>query len=54
MQTYCRAQGALLSALWDTNGKEIQKRGGACIYIWLINFAIQQKLTQCCKANTHR
>ena len=33
MQTCCRTQGALLSALWDANGKEIQKGGGVCIYM---------------------
>ena len=37
----------LCSAL---NGKEIQKRGDIYIYIWLINFPVQQKLPQHCKA----
>ena len=31
MRTDCIAQGTLLSALCDLNGKEIQKRGDTCI-----------------------
>ena len=37
----------LYSAL---NGKEIQKRGDIYLYIWVMNFPVQQKLTQHCKA----
>ena len=34
MRTYCIiAQGTLLSALGDLNGKKIQKRGDICICI---------------------
>ena len=39
----------LCSMLWvDQNRKEIQRRPDICI--WLIHFAIQQKLAQHCKA----
>ena len=31
MRTYYIVQGILLNALTDLNGKEIQKRGDACI-----------------------
>ena len=30
MKTYCTAQGILLNALCDLNGKEIQKGGDIC------------------------
>ena len=33
----------------DLNGKEIQKKR-ICVYLQLIHFAVQQKLTQHCKA----
>ena len=33
----------------DLNGKEIQKEG-IHVHVWLILFAVQQKLTQHCKA----
>ena len=26
------------------------KKEGICVYVWLIHFAVQQKLTQQCKA----
>ena len=51
MGTYCIA-GELYSVLCgDLNGKQIQK-GGMYVHIWLIHFAVQQKLTQHCKATT--
>ena len=50
MRTHCIAQGTLFSAMCDLNGKEIQKRGDMCI-CKLIHFAVQQKLTQHCKAH---
>ena len=34
----------------DLKGKEIQGIGDIYIYVWLIHFAVQQKLTQHCKA----
>ena len=49
MRTDCIAQGTLLRALCDLNGKEIQKRGDicvcvcVCIYIYLIHFAVKQE-----------
>ena len=33
MRTRCIAQGTLFNALYDLNGKEIQKRGDVCKYI---------------------
>ena len=43
--------GTLLRALCDLNGKEIQKIGNICICMdGLFTSAIQQKLTQHCKA----
>ena len=33
MRTCCTAQGTLLNALCDLNGKEIQERGDICIHI---------------------
>ena len=47
MRTYCIAQGTLVNALWWLNGKEILKEG-ICMHI--TDFAVQQKLTQHCKA----
>ena len=48
MRTYCIAQRTLLSACGDLNGKEIQK---GVIYVNIfIHCAVQQKLTQHCKA----
>ena len=32
------------------NGKEIQNRGDMCVYIYMILFDVQQKLTWHCKA----
>ena len=49
MRTYCIAQETLLVLCGDLNGKEIQKEE-IYVYIWLIHFAVQQKLTQQCKA----
>ena len=46
MRTHCRTQGMLYG---DLNGKEIQKEGMS-VYIQLIHFAVQKKLTQHCKA----
>ena len=31
MRIYCTAQGTLVNALCDLNGKEIKKRKGICI-----------------------
>ena len=33
MRNYCIAQGILLYALSDLNGKETQKRGDICMHI---------------------
>ena len=49
MRAYCIAQGTLLNAHGDLNGKEIQK-DGIYVYIWLMHFAVQKKITQHCKA----
>ena len=49
MKAYCIAQGTLLNAHGDLNGKEIQK-DGIYVYIWLMHFAVQKKITQHCKA----
>ena len=45
-------RGLYLMVYGDLNGKEIQKRGSICIYIYiqLIDYAVQQKLTQHWKA----
>ena len=40
MRTHCTAQETLLNALWQLDGKEIQK-GGDDIYICLMHFAVQ-------------
>ena len=50
--TACRAQGILLSALGWPRRKGNPKQERMYVYIQLIHFAIQQKLTQCCQANT--
>ena len=54
MRTSCIAQGTLLSALWWPKWEEIKKKqktkNRLCVYIWLIHFVVQQKLTQHCKA----
>ena len=49
MGTYCMALGLYSVLCGDLNGNEIQKEG---IYenVKLTHFAIQQKLTQHCKA----
>ena len=48
--TACRAQGTLLSALWWPKwGGNPKKRGDMCI-CGVITFAVQQTLTQHCKA----
>ena len=43
MRTYYIVQGTLLSALWRTKGKEIQK--GIYVYIQLIHFAVENNTT---------
>lgn len=48
MSTYHAAQRALLCPLWPPQWRKIQNTAGMCI--WLIHLAIQQKLTQQCKA----
>ena len=35
MRTYCIAQGTLLKAKCDLNGKEVQMREGVYVYVWL-------------------
>ena len=52
VRTYCTAQGTLLSALWWSYWVGNLRNGDICvyIYIWLVHFAEQQKLTQQCKA----
>ena len=51
MRTYYIAQGTQLNGLWCPKQEEKpNKRGYVYIYIQLIHFAIQQKLTQHCKA----
>ena len=49
MRTYSVTQGTQCGRA-DRNGKEFQKRGEIHINIELIHFAIQEKLTQHCKA----
>ena len=49
--TNCRAQGILLGALWWPRWKGNPKQESIYVYIHLIHFTIQQKLTQHCKAN---
>ena len=53
MRTCCIAQGTLLSALnaqsfpkWEGN----PKKEGIYVYVWLMHFAVQQKLMQHCKS----
>ena len=47
MRTYCRAQGTLLNALWLPKWEgNPRKRVYIFIYMRLIHFAVQQKLTQ--------
>ena len=48
-ESRCTAQGTVLTALWRPNQEGNQERG-ICVCIWLICFAIQQKLAQCRKA----
>ena len=48
MSTYHAARGALLGPLWLPQWRKIQNTAGMCI--WLIHLAVQQKLTQQCKA----
>ena len=50
MRTYCIAQGTLTNTLWGPKWEENPK-GGIYVYVWLIHLAVQQKLTQQCKAN---
>ena len=49
MRTYSTAQGTLLSAL-GTKMRRKSKQEGIRVYIELIHFFVQQKLTQSCKA----
>ena len=49
MSTSCIAQGALLSTLCDPSGEEVQKEGTR-VYVELVHFAVQRKLTQQDKA----
>ena len=49
MRTYCIAQGILLKTPKEMNPKEIQKEG-IYVYVWLVHFAVQYKLTQYCQA----
>ena len=44
MRTYRGAQGSLLNALCDLNGKEAQKEG-MCVHVPLLHFAVRQTLT---------
>ena len=44
MRTYCIAQGTLLNALWWFQMGRKSKKEGIYVNIWLIHFAIQQKL----------
>ena len=46
---------SLYSALCgDLTRKEIQKKRGRYVYMQLVHFAVQQKVTQRCKAITHQ
>ena len=36
---------------WDGGEQDRLKRTGICVYVWLILFIVQQKLTQHCKAS---
>ena len=44
------AQGTLLSALWWPKWEGNPKKEGMYVHVWLIHFAVQQKLIQHCKA----
>ena len=45
LRTYCIAQATLLGALWRTNWEGNRNKGEIYVYVWLIHFAVQQKLT---------
>ena len=45
-----RVQGTLKSLLQHHSSKATVLREGISTYIWLIHFALQQKLAQHCKA----
>ena len=48
MKTDCITQGTQCSVVTQIGGKS--KKEGIYVYIWLIHFILQQKLTQHCKA----
>ena len=52
MRTYCVAQETLLSAQWRPKQEENPPRK-MCVYILLIHFVVQQKLTQHCQSTVH-
>ena len=45
LRTYCIAKGTLLSALWWPKWEGNPKKEEIYVYIWLIHFAVQQRLT---------
>ena len=49
MRTYC-SHRELYSVLVVTSMGRKSKEEGIYVYIWLINFAVQKKLTDKCKA----
>ena len=50
MRTCCMAQETLLGALWWRKSEGNPKKEGIYVYVRLIHFAVQQKLTQQCRA----
>ena len=48
MRPYCIAQGTLLHALQGPKWEGNSKQEGIYVYVQLIHFAVQQKLTQHC------
>jgi len=50
MRTYYIAQETLFNALWGLKREGTHKKGVIYVSVWLVYFAVQQKLTQHCKA----
>ena len=50
MRPQSTAQGTLLSALWWPKWEGNPKKEGICVYVWLIHFVGEQKITQHSKA----
>ena len=50
MRTDYIARGTLLNAVWSPKWERNPRKRGYIVYMWLIHFAVQQELTQHCKA----